>query len=300
MKLFPLQVIASLALFSLNIDAAATNSLHFLAIGDWGKGGVNGDITTTFSVAGTVDLGPTVEYQQDILAGKDGGGGGNQKKTYTYQVAIAGAMSRWVSQRNLSPEFILPLGDNFYDNGVLSINDTPWTTHWKNVYLQNHTNLRVPWYPIFGNHDYGYGQQGLQAQMDRSDTDDFTDNLWQFPSTNYSKLFAIPGGGSVGIVFVDTTTLAPSQNKCCNENGGVSVEEQQARIDNQISHLHTLFKEITQYNPTWLLVAGHYPIFSRGEHGDMSELVANLLPLLVQYNVSLYLCGHDHISEHLQ
>jgi 3',5'-cyclic AMP phosphodiesterase CpdA len=80
----------------------------------------------------------------------------------------------------------------------------------------------------------------------------------------------------------------------------VSQEQQQARIENQISHLHILFRDITQHNLTWLLVAGHYPIFSRGEHGDMSELIGNLLPLLIQYNVSLYLCGHDHISEHLQ
>ena len=210
--------------------SAATDYLQFLAIGDWGKGGVNGDITTTFS---SVELGPSVEYQQDSLEeepeegqeeGRGGGKGstlgkGGQKKTYTYQVAIAGAMSRWVSEHEVTPEFILSLGDNFYDNGVLSATDTPWTTHWKNVYLQNYTNLRVPWYPIFGNHDYGYGQQGLQAQMDRSETDDYTSNLWQFPSTNYSKLFPIPGGGMVGVVFVDTTTLAPSQNKCCNENG---------------------------------------------------------------------------------
>lgn len=80
----------------------------------------------------------------------------------------------------------------------------------------------------------------------------------------------------------------------------MSQEEQQIRIKNQISHLHTLFRDITQNNLTWLLVAGHYPIFSRGEHGDMSELIENLLPLLIQYNVSLYICGHDHISEHLQ
>jgi hypothetical protein len=220
-------IVTTFVALTINVAVTTTNRLQFLAIGDWGKGGVDGDITTTFS-SGNVELGPTVEYQQDEdqsakgeinLLGKDGGGGGGQKKTYTYQVAVAAAMSRWVSQHDLNPEFILPLGDNFYDNGVLSTNDSPWTTHWKNVYLRNYTNLRVPWYPIFGNHDYGYGQQGLQAQMDRSDTDDYTDNLWQFPSTNYSKLFPIPGGGAVGVVFVDTTTLAPSQNKLCNENG---------------------------------------------------------------------------------
>jgi tartrate-resistant acid phosphatase type 5 len=69
---------------------------------------------------------------------------------------------------------------------------------------------------------------------------------------------------------------------------------------NQLSHLRILFEEIVQKNLTWLLVVGHYPIFSFGEHGDLSELREYLLPLLIEYNVTLYLCGHDHISEHLQ
>ena len=52
--------------------------------------------------------------------------------------------------------------------------------------------------------------------------------------------------------------------------------------------------------PTWLLVAGHYPIFSKGSHGDTAELKQYLLPLLLKYKVHAYICGHDHISEHLQ
>lgn len=66
-----------------------------------------------------------------------------------------------------------------------------------------------------GNHDYGYGATGVQAQIDRTLIDDH----WYMPSTNYSKTFNIPNGGTVAIIFVDTTTLAPSVNKCCNENG---------------------------------------------------------------------------------
>jgi hypothetical protein len=216
-----LQIIIS-CLLSWRVSAAA-DSLQFLALGDWGKGGVNGDIRSTLT---TYDESPPVEYQPDQISGQQAvsydpkGGDKKAKTTYTYQVAIAGAMSRWITHRSpRTTEFILALGDNFYDYGVLSTSDTPWTTHWEKVYLQNYTNLRVPWFPVFGNHDYGYGQQGLEAQMMRGVTSDYTTNLWQFPNTNYSKVFPIPGGGAVGIVFVDTTTLAPSHNKCCNQNG---------------------------------------------------------------------------------
>jgi 3',5'-cyclic AMP phosphodiesterase CpdA len=54
--------------------------------------------------------------------------------------------------------------------------------------------------------------------------------------------------------------------------------------------------EAIRHNPTWLLVAGHYPVFSTGEHGDTSELKSYLLPLLTKYKVHAYFCGHDHFS----
>jgi hypothetical protein len=52
--------------------------------------------------------------------------------------------------------------------------------------------------------------------------------------------------------------------------------------------------------PTWLVVAGHYPVYSNGNNGDTLELQAYLQPLLEKYNVHAYICGHDHISEHLR
>jgi hypothetical protein len=120
------------------------------------------------------------------------------------------------------------------------------------------------------------------------------------PATNYSKTFEIESGGTVVIVFVDTTTIAPSMNRCCNEEGGISTSQQQERIYNQLGFIDSMLNEAAQTNPTWLLVAGHYPMFSKGDHGDTSELKTYLLPLLLQYNVHAYFCGHDHMSEHLE
>jgi tartrate-resistant acid phosphatase type 5 len=53
-------------------------------------------------------------------------------------------------------------------------------------------------------------------------------------------------------------------------------------------------------NVTWLLVAGHYPVYAQGEHGDTKELMTTLLPLLREFRVDAYLAGHDHISQHLR
>lgn len=75
---------------------------------------------------------------------------------------------------------------------------------------------------------------------------------------------------------------------------------QQYLISNQVQHLTRLLSDAREKNPSWLFVAGHYPIYSAGSHGDTSELLYYLLPLLKTYKVDAYFCGHDHISEHLE
>jgi len=47
-------------------------------------------------------------------------------------------------------------------------------------------------YAVFGNHDYGYGQTGVEAQIERHYTD-LDDGLWAMTATNYSKVFSASG-----------------------------------------------------------------------------------------------------------
>jgi 3',5'-cyclic AMP phosphodiesterase CpdA len=82
----------------------------------------------------------------------------------------------------------------------------------------------------------------------------------------------------------------------CDPSRGISTDVQAARIQNQLVHIEAMLVEAIRHNPTWLLVAGHYPVFSTGQHGDTSELKSYLLPLLTKYKVHAYFCGHDHFS----
>ena len=209
----------------------------------------------------------------------------------------------------------------------------------EDVYL-NYSSLQVPYYPVLGNHDWGYGWSGGLAQVQYSSLSPY----WKMPSLNYSMNFDIPGGGTVGIVFVETCRLAVEQSKWCvlivsfvyicriphthtritpsikqpphhlytpclsrhllstvsrcNYKGGtVTYDQQIALINQQLVHIDQMLSDAVSNRPTWVLVVGHYEVFSAGDHGDMSEMKQYLLPLLQKYDVDAYICGHDHISE---
>eukprot|EP01038_Epipyxis_sp_PR26KG_P010220 gene10220-13750_t len=280
-------------------DSSVDIPLRLFLLGDWGKGGVYGDITSSSSGSYQAKGKETRKRYLRHEKVSDFNLEGNNKVSYTYQYAVAKSMS-YYAQQYAPISAIITLGDNFYTNGVQSTNDALWTSLWSSVYSFNSLNY-IPWYATLGNHDWGYGLSGALAQVNR--VKDFPNGDWKMPHTNYSIDFDIYSGGRVRVVFIDTTTLAPSENGCCNEKGGVSTSVQADRIINQLINIEQMLREawISDNNPvTCLLVAGHYPVFSSGEHGDISELNTYLLPLLEKYNVTAYLSGHDHISEHLQ
>ena len=223
-----------------NFDVAQNNqTLRFLLLGDWGKGGTTGlygsstnddDVSDAIfqmsmndSNSQTLSSSNTSNLVLQGGGNKGGGGnngGGNKNQKVLYQVAVAKAMGNFASSGSVQPSFLVALGDNFYSNGVSSATDALWNYLWKDVYLADYPSLNIPWYPVFGNHDYGGGASAVQAQIDRYHAH-ADDDIWMFESSNYTRRFDIPGdqGASVMIVFIDTTTLAPSLNKCCNENG---------------------------------------------------------------------------------
>ena len=59
--------------------------------------------------------------------------------------------------------------------------------------------------------------------------------------------------------------------------------------------------ELKTSNEKWKIAYFHHPLYSSGmTHGSQLKLREVLEPLLIQYNVSLVLSGHDHIYERLK
>ena len=126
-------------------------SLTFLMLGDWGKGGTSG------SYVGNVQQNENVLSSggdsNNILENSliPDGNKATQSEKY-YQAQVAAAMGKRASSMNPSPSFVIALGDNFYVKGVSSSTDSIWKYLWKNVYL-GYTSLNIPWYPVFGNRE---------------------------------------------------------------------------------------------------------------------------------------------------
>jgi len=49
-----------------------------------------------------------------------------------------------------------------------------------------------------------------------------------------------------------------------------------------------------------VIVAGHHPIISASDHGNLPEMMQHVYPLLQKYHVDIYIAGHDHVVEHLK
>ncbi|XP_072032237.1 tartrate-resistant acid phosphatase type 5-like isoform X2 [Amphiura filiformis] len=204
------------------------------------------------------------------------------------EVAVAKQMS--IIAENINASFVMALGDNFYENGVTDVNDKRFQDTYENVFKAK--SLQIPWNVLAGNHDH-YGNVTAQIAYTQKS------KRWNFPSLYYTQKYTIPGSNaSVALVMIDTVTL------CGNTHDNVLIsippqgpenpkhaEDQWAWIEKQLQD--TIKDE-------YVIVAGHFPVWSIAEHGPTKCLVDRLKPLLEKYNVNAYFCGHDHNLQHLR
>jgi len=108
----------------------------------------------------------------------------------------------------------------------------------------------------------------------------------------YTEKFA---GGDVEIFFIDTTPfiMAMHATSWAKYDGGVLQQSWEAQ-------LKEIEQRLASSTASWKLMVGHHPPRSNGHHGNNTELIDNLEPLLRRYGVRAYFSGHDHNLEHLR
>ena len=161
-------------------------------------------------------------------------------------------------------DFALLLGDNAYPAGFRDLND-PQFSLFTDVVAGN---SKLQHHMILGNHDY-VGNISSEIAFSQ------VDSRWDLPSRYYRRLYETDGV-KLCLLFIDT------------------IEFDQPQVDWLRQQLTTAECET---NTAWTIVSGHYPIWTTGNYHDSPELKAQLVPLLQEFKVPLYLCGHEHLHE---
>ncbi|OIW00735.1 hypothetical protein TanjilG_09704 [Lupinus angustifolius] len=182
-------------------------------------------------------------------------------------------------------DFVINVGDNFYDDGLTGVDDPAFYESFVNIYTA--PSLQKPWYSVLGNHDY---RGDVEAQL--------SPILREKDSRWVCLRSFILNAGIVEFFFVDTTPFQDHYFEDPEDNtydwSGVLPREE---------YLSNLLKDVdsalAQSKATWKIVVGHHTIKTAGHHGNTVELVEQLLPILEKNNVDAYINGHDHCLEHI-
>uniref|UniRef100_A0A8C3UL83 Tartrate-resistant acid phosphatase type 5 n=1 Tax=Catharus ustulatus TaxID=91951 RepID=A0A8C3UL83_CATUS len=204
------------------------------------------------------------------------------------QVATAATMGQVASERG--GDFVLALGDNFYYEGVRDEWDPRFQDTFERVFVS--PGLRgVPWYVMAGNHDHA-GNVTAQLRYSRHSP------RWHFPHPYYTLRLHIPGSNSSARLLVLDTVLLCGHS---DDFGLGDIPEGPRDAVAAGAHLAWLRAQLeAAAGDSFVLVAGHYPVWSVAKHGPTPCLLRLLRPLLRRHRVTAYLCGHDHNLQYLE
>ena len=130
-------VVAALVCFGVGIAFAP-----IVLGGSGGGGGASDDDTTSVYAAAAR---ASEDHLSFLVVGDWGRRGAYNQTAVARAMGACGAVSR--------PDFVVSVGDNFYEGGLNSLDDPEFAHSFTNVYT--HPSLQVPWHAVLGNHDYG-------------------------------------------------------------------------------------------------------------------------------------------------
>lgn len=190
---------------------------------------------------------------------------GDQGEGSPEQRQVAALMNAKAQSDSL--HYVLLLGDNFYSDGVASVEDAQWRSKFEDIY--NLPRLNVPFYASLGNHDHHKGRGHFQVEYTPRS------KKWKMPTAYYTFTHKIDAAHHAQFFALDTETISNGKN-------------------GDAAQLEWLERELQKSQAAWKIVFGHHPVFSYGDHGNTPRMITDVRPLLEKYNVDAYVCGHDH------
>lgn len=207
---------------------------------------------------------------------------------------VAAAMQRYAVEV-AAPDFIAGLGDNFYPEGVRTRYDSKFDSHWRDVFIRDHPQLRVPWRMVLGNHDYmGLPFEQIQYHYDATLN---REGLWYMPDCNYTFCYdmkppmnkSVRGNGSSGGGSSSGADTVHRSNKCsaaikqkdfkvqffaldtngCQGHVRLQWPRTATALRDYISDLAAALESSTS---DWKILLGHHPMYTQGAgHGPATR-----------------------------
>jgi hypothetical protein len=205
------------------------------------------------------------------------------------QSGVAKGMGRYARHHGLRTQALLMLGDNWYGELAGGVHSARWQTQFEEMYPAD--VFDGPAYAILGNHDYQrWPESKVDAELEYAQVGR---TRWTMPSHWYR--FEFPEKKPL-ITFIALDSNMPFADGSERKGRSFTLTAQQQA--DQLSWLETELKR--PRSTPFLVVMGHHPVYSDGEHGDHPILVRDWDPLFRKHKVDLYLAGHDHDLQHLE
>jgi tartrate-resistant acid phosphatase type 5 len=128
------------------------------------------------------------------------------------------------------------------------------------------------------------------------------------PNYNYTVDVMTSNGKKnlISIVMIDTIKLCGNTFFSMNpfSKDDTSTPHFMSKEDQNLASMYLVnfenkLKAANSSGVPYIIVGGHFPVYSVAEHGSTQCLVQNVMPLLHKYKVSAYLSGHDHNLQHI-
>ncbi|MGB1278262.1 MAG: metallophosphoesterase, partial [Nannocystaceae bacterium] len=203
------------------------------------------------------------------------GGEGNEA-----QYAVADAVEQICADRGC--DFALYLGDNFYDDGVVSVDDQQFQDKFELPYA----DIGFRFYVVLGNHDYGE----VIPEWDKS--------AYEIEYTDYSEKWYLPAEWYTWKVGEDVEFFALDTHRMMLAEG---LQEQR----------NWLAGALSGSTAKWKIGLAHHPYISNGSHGNAGNYEGLDSTFLAGGNIKdtfddqvcgamqVFFSGHDHTRQWL-
>jgi acid phosphatase len=188
---------------------------------------------------------------------------GDTGKPTTERTRVVSAMRAHVKNHRCDAAVLL--GDNFYENGVESVDDPRFDEDFEGLF--DVKSFPMPFYVALGNHDCN---GNAEAQVEYTAKNE----RWRMPDRSYRE--SIRRNGVAVDLFVTDTNLLLESNEASEDQ------------------LEWLKDSLEASDARWKIVIGHHPVLTGGRHHASPEVSSALGPILDECDVDFYLSGHDH------